>query len=155
MNSYVTTKFIKQLLDKSSQEDIEKVIVGGVICKSNKLLLLERKSSDFMGGLVELPSGEVDKGEDLLNALFREVKEETGLNVKSVISYIGSFNYTSGSGKKTRQFNFLVEVEDGKIILEPDEHQDYHLLSSSDKQFDKLNISDETKAVIHKAFSEQ
>ena len=107
--------------------------------------------SDFMGGLVELPSGTVDAGEDLLPALAREVQEETGLAVNSVLAYLGSFDYTSGSGKKTRQFNFLVETAPGEVKLDPNEHQTYHLVAPSDEAFNTLNISDATKAVLKTA----
>jgi 8-oxo-dGTP diphosphatase len=40
----------------------------------------------------------------------REVKEETDLDVAGISDYLGHFDYMSGSGKKSRQFNFAVEV---------------------------------------------
>ena len=104
-----------------------------------------------MGGFVEIPSGTVEAGEDLLTALAREVQEETGLLVTSVLKYLGSFDYRSSSGKKTRHFNFLVEAEEGKIKLDPAEHQAYYWVALSDAAFTTLNISDATKVVLKTA----
>jgi len=151
MQSNVDQNTIKQLVADSQKDGIQKLVVGAVIRRNDKFLLLERVPSDFMGGLIELPSGTVDAGEDLLSALTREVQEETGLAVNSVLAYLGSFDYTSGSGKKTRQFNFLVETAPGEVKLEPNEHQAYHLVAPSDKAFNTLNISDATKAVLRTA----
>lgn len=96
----------------------------------------------------------MEAGEDLLIALAREVQEEIGLLVISVLKYLGSFDYRSSSGKKTRHFNFFVEVEQGEIKLDPIEHQAYYLVALSDLAFTTLNISDATKAVL-KAASQQ
>ena len=63
---------------------------------------MSRKIDDFMGGIDELPSGNMEKGENIYAALIREVKEETNLDIVNVKSYIGSFDYISGSGKKSK-----------------------------------------------------
>jgi 8-oxo-dGTP diphosphatase len=151
MKSNVDHNTIKQLVTESQKDGVQKLVVGAVIRKGNKFLLLERLPSDFMGGLVELPSGTVDAGEDLLTALTREVQEETGFAVTSVLAYLGSFDYTSSSGKKTRQFNFLVETGQDEVKLEPTEHQAHYLVAPSDEAFNTLNISDATKAVLQTA----
>jgi len=151
MQSNIEHNAIQQLLAESKKDDVQKLVVGAVIRRDNKFLLLERVPSDFMGGLVELPSGTVDAGEDLLTALAREVQEETWLVVTTVLAYLGSFDYTSGSGKKTRQFNFLVETATDEVKLEPTEHQAYHLVALSDEAFTTLNISNATKAVLKTA----
>jgi len=69
-----------------------------------------------MGGIFELPSGKIETGEALDVALIREVKEETGLDVVNLREYIGHFDYLSGAGKKSRQFNFAVDVVAAKSV---------------------------------------
>ena len=148
MQSNINPTIIQRLLADSQKDDVQKLVVGAVIYKNNKFLLIERVPSDFMGGFVEIPSGTVEVGEDLLTALAREVREETGLLVTSILEYLGSFDYRSSSGKKTRHFNFLVEVEEGEIKLNPTEHQAYYLVALSDPVFTTLNISDATKEIL-------
>ena len=59
-----------------------------------------------------------------------EVKEETNLDIKKVVSYVNYFDYLSGSNKKCRQFNFKVEVTGGPIILT--EHDTYKWIDLED-----------------------
>lgn len=148
MQSHVDQNTIRQLVADSQKDGVQKLVVGAVIRRNDMFLLLERAPSDFMGGLVELPSGTVDAGENLLAALAREVQEETGLVVNVVLAYLGSFDYPSSSGKKTRQFNFLVETDPGEIKLEPTEHRAHYLVAPFDRVFNTLNISDAIKEVI-------
>ena len=151
MQSNIDHAIIQELLTDAQKDGVQKLVVGAVIYKNSKFLLLERVPSDSMGGFVGIPSGTVETGEDLLTALAREVQEETGLIVTSVLKYLGSFDWTSSSGKKTRHFNFFVEVEDGEIKLNPTEHQAYFLVALSDAAFTTLNISDATKGILKTA----
>ena len=154
IQSKIDPTLIQQLLTDAKKDGVQKLVVGAVICKSNKFLLLERVPSDFMGGFVGIPSGTVEAEEDLLTALAREVEEETGLLVTSVLEYLGSFDYRSSSGKKTRHFNFFIAVEGSEIKLSPTEHQAYYWVALSDTAFTTLNISDATKEIL-KAASQQ
>ena len=85
---------------------IDRVVVAAVIRYGNTALLLERSPQDYLGGLFELPGGVVETGETLSQALRREVAEETGLTLRRLDRYLGSFDYRSQSGRLTRQFNF-------------------------------------------------
>ena len=115
----------KVILEQAKKEGIKRFVTGGIIKKGEKVLLLRRKSNEFMEGIYELPSGKVEKNESLNRTLLREIKEETGLDVNKIDEYIGSFDYKSSSGEKTRQFNFVVGVENEEINLNPAEHDDF------------------------------
>ncbi len=53
-----------------------------VIRKDGRFLLIQRSlRSHFDPGLWELPGGKIDHGEDLVEAVKREVREETGLEI--------------------------------------------------------------------------
>lgn len=141
---------ISDLVGKYKNDDVKKIVVGGVILnQKNEVLLLKRASDDFMGGLIELPSGTVDENETLIDALQREVKEETGLDAKEINEYLGSFDYLSSSRKKTRQLNFLVTVnKNNEVKLNEKEHSQYHWINLDSDEIDTLNISMKTKNII-------
>ena len=110
MTSVTSAGLFKQLADEARRDGVGKLVVGAVITNGSDVHLLRRPRSDFLGGIYELPSGNVEPGETLDTALRREVREETGLDVTAITSYLGSFDYDSASGKKSRQFNFTTDV---------------------------------------------
>lgn len=107
----IDAALLEQLTTTATAEGVQQFVVGAVVEHEGNVLLLKRPTDDFMGGIYELPSGKVEADEALDEALVREVQEESGLAVTAIREYLGSFDYTSGSGKKSRQFNFTVTVE--------------------------------------------
>ncbi|AVH25453.1 NUDIX domain-containing protein [Nocardia cyriacigeorgica] len=106
---------IEDLATEAERDGVQQLVVGAVVEHDGRVLLLRRPGEDFMGGIWELPSGKVEPGESLERAVEREVEEETGLRVAGIGRYIDSFDYRSGSGKRSRQFNFAVEC----VAVEP------------------------------------
>jgi 8-oxo-dGTP diphosphatase len=136
------------LLQQAKNHRVEKVVVGGAVLSKDlsSVLLLKRHPSDFMPYIEELPSGGVETGETLRDALVREIKEETGLTAQGVAYYINSFDYHSRSGKLSRQFNFVVTtVCLEPIILSPEEHSSY---SWSPLDFKENSISQKMQEVF-------
>jgi 8-oxo-dGTP diphosphatase len=104
---------------------IEKIVVGAVITdKDGRVLFLKRKMEPFLGGKYELPAGIVKKGEDLFDALKRELKEETGLEASAVKQCAGSHDFVSRTGKRMRRFDFAVLAE-GIVRIDQQEHDSY------------------------------
>ena len=67
-----------------------KLTVDGVLFNGRKLLLIKRKHEPFKD-IWALPGGFVDYGETTEHAVIREMKEETGLDVK-IIDLIGVYS---------------------------------------------------------------
>src|SRR3989344_6703770 len=104
----LTLKFEQKLISLAKKDGIIRFVIGAIIINNQgKILILKRKIDDFFGGIEELPSGKVENEESLFQALNREVKEETNLDVKQVAGYLGHFDYLSKNSNKTRQFNFI------------------------------------------------
>jgi 8-oxo-dGTP diphosphatase len=57
------------------------VIVGGLLRQGDSVLLVKQQKPDDPEPRWALPGGYVERGESLLDALRREVREETGLHV--------------------------------------------------------------------------
>ncbi|MTJ15848.1 MULTISPECIES: NUDIX domain-containing protein [unclassified Dolichospermum] len=113
-----------ELLEKAKNDRVNQLVVGAFILNSNnELLLLQRDKDEFIGGLYELPSGGVEKGETLAEALVREVREETGLEVTHIGDFVNSFDYTTKRGL-ARQMNFITSVHCYTVSLSA-EHQDF------------------------------
>jgi 8-oxo-dGTP diphosphatase len=124
--------------------EIERYVVGAVLLEDGKALVLERASDDFMGGTWELPSGRVEQGETLEQALDRELREEVGRGLAALGRYLGSFDYRSRSGKPTRQLNFVVTAKPGPIRLT--EHSRFAWIGADG--LGGLGCSPETREVL-------
>jgi len=115
---------LPRLLNEAMRENVHRFVVGAVIANDGSVLLLQRNADDFMGGIFEIPSGMVELGEEIDDAVTREVREECGLIVTAVQNYLGYFDYPAKGGEISRQFNFVVEVAAPEPILLA-EHQSY------------------------------
>lgn len=136
---------IEQLTAEAAADGVQQLVVGAVVEHDGRVLLLRRPEDDFMGGIFELPSGKVELGESVDVALVREVAEETGLDVASIRDYLGSFDYTSGSGKKSRQFNFVVDVAaGGPVRLQ--EHDEFRWVAIAEEP----QVTDAVKVVLER-----
>lgn len=138
-------ELLEQLTAEAERDGVQQLVVGAVVQHDGKVLLLQRPEDDFMGGIFELPSGKVEAGEALDAALKREVKEESGLSVSAIRDYLGSFDYQSGSGKKSRQFNFAVDIaEPEPVTLQ--EHDAYAWTALTEEP----PVTDAVKEVLSK-----
>lgn len=144
MTALLPDPFTESLLADARRDGTGKYVVGALIADEvGRVLLLRRRPDDFLGGLWELPSGGVEPGERLVDALCREVLEETGLTVTDVTEHAGSFDYASRSGLRTRQFTFAVTVgATGPVGLT--EHDG----SAWADRGDLPDVSDETRALL-------
>ncbi len=61
-----------------------------IICENDSIILIKRKKDPYKG-LWALPGGFVEYGETVESAVLREVKEETGLEIK-LITIVGVYS---------------------------------------------------------------
>lgn len=103
-----------------------KVIAGCVVEKDNKILMVQ-EALDFCYGQWNYPAGHVDEFENITDAAIREVKEETGLDVR--LKGILPICETELRGQTHIIVRFVAEVTGGKIDFNTDEILDVKWLS--------------------------
>lgn len=99
------------------------VAVNAFLLKNSRFLLLQRNDPPLIWGP---PGGKLEKNEDPILGLKREVKEETNLDIKvkmPVTTWFGKFN-----GKKIFAVDYLCYYVSGEIKLS-DEHNSYRWLT--------------------------
>jgi 8-oxo-dGTP diphosphatase len=121
MLNLVSSDQLTSVQNQARSEGVKKFVVGIILINNDSVLFLKRASDEFMANALEFPGGGLEEGESLIDCVCRELLEETNLVVSEVSKFVDYFDYQSQSGKKTRQFNFLVKAE-GDINLS-DEHQ--------------------------------
>ena len=89
------------------------VVCGIIVGESGKVLVCRRDFSRHLGGKWEFPGGKVHKGESGTDALFRELREELGIEIvvgdqlKSVVDW-------ADGDISIRLSGFWCEVMDGE-----------------------------------------
>jgi len=131
---------------------VQKIVLGGVVVKDGKILILQRhKDEDVYPNMWELPSGKREPLEPSETSLIREVREETGLDVKIIIPF-SVFDYQIEKPDEIRdstQINFLVTPVSNNVVLS-EEHQAFAWITKD--EIDQYELTEATKGVIKKAF---
>ena len=133
-------------------EKIQKIGVTAFIFHDGKILVLKRSQKEkFLLGCWEMPGGKVEFGEDINEAVAREVKEETNLDVRAVGPY-AAFSYVSDNGNRhTVDIQYIVEVVgDIKDLKTTPAHDDAQWIDK--EEIDDLEISDSMKDAIARGF---
>jgi len=101
----------------------------------------------------EFPKGGVEKNESLLQAVKRELKEETGLKIKKIINMKinGKFDYPRKlkdmPGIKGMNYSlYAVEVKKGKVKIDKIEHSGYKWLDFK-QAYKKLSFDNKKRCL--------
>jgi 8-oxo-dGTP diphosphatase len=103
-------------LQAQAEADGRRCVVSGLILDSSGRAFVHRRSWEraFLPGAWDLAGGHVDSGETLLEALEREVWEETGWRLVESpdLIYVADWLYDdTDPASLRREFDFLIEVE--------------------------------------------
>ena len=83
----------------------------------------------FLPGLYELPGGHIDFGEDIVDGLRREIKEETGLDIEPLFP-LSVRHFTRKDGEVISLLSFVCTPLSSQVTLSS-EHADFIWLDLS------------------------
>lgn len=86
---------------------MKRVVNAIVVNFENKILIIKRKSGLHKGKWA-FPGGVVKKGESDAQALARELKEETNIELKKIVKIVGNYSYPRKNGERTQGKSYLV-----------------------------------------------
>lgn len=105
-----------------------KLVVGALIHDTAGRIYVQRRSLNraLFPGCWDIVGGHANPGEGLVNALAREVNEETGWTLQSVGQVIEILDWNAGDGVARREIDLLAQVTGdlSKPYLEPDKHSE-------------------------------
>lgn len=120
-----------------SQEGI--VLVTSVSIFNDDKVLMIKENKPTAINKWNFPGGRIEYGEHILYSAKREVKEETGLEIR-LIGTTGIYNFMSSTNNQVILFHFIGEVTGGSLHHE--EHEiseskwiEIHELEKFDKDF--------------------
>lgn len=91
------------------------LVVSVSVIKNNEVLIIQESKASFINKW-NFPSGRIEQGEDILVAACREVKEETGYDVK-LTKTTGTYNFISSTNQQVILFHFVGEIIGGTLNL--------------------------------------
>ena len=155
---------MKKKLKEITISDKEKIEVelkaaGGVIVKEGlngekMVLLIQRAADDHWPLHFEFPRGKCDQpiGENIQHCALREIKEETGLDIK-IVKFIDKFEYLADNGtRRTICYNFLCHMKNPnqKVKLSK-EHDNYKWITQISEA--ELMVLPDQKRTIEKVLN--
>lgn len=125
--------------------------------ENNKVIMQDKINSANWNGFT-FPGGHVENGESIIESTIREVKEETGLDIKD-LKYSGLIDwYNDVSHERWLIFLFKTKIYSGEILEETQEGKIYWIdieelanlnLASGMKEYLRLFFNDD----INEAFA--
>lgn len=113
----------------------QRVCVSGFILNNEgKFLIVKRADDDdFLPGWWELPGGGTDFGEDIVEAVLREIKEECGIEAKMLFpAFVSSYMNDAQPNKQYIEIFFVCKMFEGQEVKISYEHSDFKWVNFED-----------------------
>ncbi|MEV4754547.1 NUDIX domain-containing protein [Micromonospora sp. NPDC049559] len=121
---------------------------GALVVDGESRIFFQRRSPHrkLFPSVWDIVGGHLEPGETIEEALCREVTEETGWTVSSVLAPVGEYRYTGDDDIERIETDFLVRV-DGDLSrprLEPGKHTEFRWLAENE-----IGLLDEHREINH------
>jgi 8-oxo-dGTP diphosphatase len=101
--------------------------------KDGRVLLHRRANTGYMDRRYDLPSGHVERGESLLHAAVRELREETGVTVDETDLKLWHINQFAANNEDYYNFFFVANAWQGEPkIMEAEKCDDMQFFALDD-----------------------
>lgn len=128
-----------EALRREAVEDGRRPVVGAIVPNGDGKVFVHRRGPDrvYLPGGWDVLGGHVEEGESLLDALAREIEEESGWRLTGAPHLIYTVDWETiddGTPNRRREFDFLVDVE-GDLEhprLEWPQHTEYRWIGHGD-----------------------
>lgn len=95
-----------------AEEEGRQCVVGAVVIDERGRAFAQKRSANrrLFPECWDLIGGHVEDGETLMQALQREIREETGWELKRLVRLVYAFDWETETGDRRREFDFAVQV---------------------------------------------
>ncbi len=140
----------------NKQDLINRLSIYGIYISNSRVLLIQDPRSLRW----ELPGGNVESGEELLESLSREFREETGLVIKDVPRFFSEwteyfFDITTQQGWHVNRKFYLIRKARGDLLIKGNGDDSAAARFIELNKLDTINIMPRIKDVILKAVHEK
>lgn len=130
------------MIHKSNSFHMNNIILGQkafILNKDNYLLAIKRDKADIHQKMWDVPGGKVEENENLFDAMKREIKEEVGLDLESIVLTLTSSKFQGLFGDVPPQIvrNIYLCRAKGDVKLS-EEHSEYKWVAL--ENLDEINF---------------
>lgn len=128
-------------------------VTGFLKNDKDQYLILKRSDKEIaFPSKWTVPGGKVESGDGIKKTLKKEFLEETGLEIKDKISFLGEYDFTRPDGYHVIGIGFVCEYESGEVKMDEqdfteyawmslDELDNFDLIDGVRKDFEKIKSS--------------
>lgn len=96
-----------------------------IINNNREVLILKRQNSEVYNNLWDVPGGKLEEGNTLLEAITREIREETGLELEKIIAILSTTKFQGQAADNPIIFRNIYLVRAKGTVTISNEHREY------------------------------